>query len=361
MTSVRCARWDGVGRGFTTVAAPLPDEVRDGEVLVRVDLATICGSDRHTVAGRRPSPTPVLLGHEQVGTVVGLGPNPPVCVDGSRLEVGARVIWSVAAACGRCPRCARVLPQKCHSLRKYGHEPWAPGDPLRGGFATHCLLWPGTAIAGIPDDVPDEVAAPGSCATATVAAALRVARVDLAGARVLVAGAGMLGLTATAMAAAAGAEVTVSARPTARREHASDLGAVEVRGPDEDGDPEFDLAIETSGAPSGVATCLKSLTVAGTAVLTGSVTPGPEVPLDPQVLVRGLHTVTGVHNYEPADLRTAADFLAAAHGSVPLAELAAPCVGLDGLDAVFGAHQPDGTTRRAVDPHRSGLVPSSTS
>lgn len=86
------------------------------------------------------------------------------------------------------------------------------------------------------------------------------------------------------------------------------------------------------------------------------------MPLDPQVLVRGLRTVTGVHNYEPADLRTAAEFLAAAHGTVPLGELAAPCVGLDGLDAVFGAstHQPDGTTRRAVDPHRGGLVPSST-
>ncbi len=48
----------------------LPDELQPGEVLVQISLATICGSDLHTVDGRRSAPTPCVLGHEAVGHVV---------------------------------------------------------------------------------------------------------------------------------------------------------------------------------------------------------------------------------------------------------------------------------------------------
>lgn len=345
------ARWDGAG--FSTVTVELPETLGLGEVLVRVELATICGSDRHSVAGRRPSPTPVVLGHEQVGTVVAVGPNAPTCVDGAEVRPGMRVLWSVTASCGDCLRCRGDVPQKCVSVRKYGHERWGPGTTLSGGFATHCLLWPGTSIARVPDEVPDEVASPGSCATATVAAALRAARTGLQGARVLVTGAGMLGLTAAAMAAWSGAVVTVSARPSARRRRASAFGASEVVEPGEQ--PRgIDLAVETSGAASGVATCLASLEVGGTAVLTGSVTPGSTVPLDPQGLIRGLHSVTGIHNYRAEDLRAAVDFLAATHRVYPFAELVTGRFDLDDLDAAFGHDTPDeGAARQAVVAQRS--------
>ena len=44
-----------------------------GDVLVRVRLATVCGSDRHTVSGRRDQPCPSILGHEAVGEIVAVG------------------------------------------------------------------------------------------------------------------------------------------------------------------------------------------------------------------------------------------------------------------------------------------------
>ncbi|MFF5084613.1 zinc-binding dehydrogenase [Actinoplanes sp. NPDC000266] len=325
-------------------SAPLPAEPAAGEVLVRVDLATVCGSDLHTVAGHRSSPAPGVLGHEQVGTVVAAG-------DGASVRAGERIAWSVTASCGRCARCRRGIPQKCFELRKYGHEPLDEKRPLTGGFASHCLLWPGTTVVKVPDDVPDEVAAPAGCATATVAAAVRAGGSVGAGDRVLVTGAGMLGLTATAMLARRGAHVITADPDPARREQARQFGAAEIADGTEEIDG-IDLAVELSGATTAVRTALDSLTIGGTLVLAGTVSPGPAVPLDPERTVRRLLTVTGVHNYTPADLRTAVDFLAGSHHTYPFATLVSAPYPLHRLDEAFT--NAGSAARHSIAPARSG-------
>ncbi|GAA5173412.1 alcohol dehydrogenase catalytic domain-containing protein [Pseudonocardia eucalypti] len=350
LIGARYARWDGVGRPLTVITTRTSATPGVGEALVRVDLATICGSDLHTVLGRRPSPAPGVLGHEQVGTVLAVGPGePPRCVDGSPVVPGMRVVWSVTVSCGSCARCGRGMPQKCLSLRKYGHQPLDPRRPLTGGFATHVVLLPGTAIVQVPSGLPDVVAAPAACATATVAAVLRAGRTELAGARVLVTGAGMLGLTAVAMASLAGAHVLVVDPDPARRERAHAFGASSVSG-GELPDGGVDLAVELSGKTDAVQLALDSLDVGGTLVLAGSVTPGPPVNLDPERVVRGLHTVVGVHNYRPEDLLTAVDFLVAHHDRYPFAELVAGRYGLAELDDAFGVARGGGAARQAVVP-----------
>lgn len=348
MVPVRYARWDGVGRPFEVVADATPRVPGRGEVLVRVDLATVCGSDLHTVGGARPSPAPAVLGHEQVGTVLGVGEGGARCVDGTAVAPGMRVVWSVTASCGTCDRCARGLAHKCRRLRKYGHEPLLHSAPLTGGFATHCVILPGTAVVAVPDGLPDAVAAPASCATATAAAALAAAG-PLAGRQVLVTGAGMLGLTAVAMAGTEGALVVVSDPDPVRREQALAFGAAAVY----EGPPpaqEVDVALEFSGQAVAVQVCLDALAVGGTAVLVGSVAPGEPVTLSPERLVRGLHTVIGVHNYRPADLVTAVGFLTAHHKAFPFAELVGSAYALDHVGAAVDA------ARRAVVP-RQALAP----
>lgn len=347
--TARYARWDGTGEPFRLVDTALPERPGPGEVLVRVDLATVCGSDLHTTRGHRSSPVPGVLGHEQVGRVVAVGATGPRHIDGAPVRVGDRIVWSVAASCGRCRRCRRGLPQKCTDLLKYGHEPLDEAHPLTGGFATHCVLAPGTATTVVPGAVPDLVAAPASCATATVAAVLDAAGRLGPGDRVLVTGAGMLGVTAVAMAARAGAEV-VAADPYAdRRERALRFGATAaVEIPDA---AAFDVALELSGAAPAVRTCLDSLDVGGTAVLAGSVSPGPAVALDPERTVRGLHTVVGVHNYAPRHLAAAVEFLAAEHIRFPFAELVGGPWPLEALDAAFAAAgAPGAAPRQAVRP-----------
>ncbi|MFC7344844.1 zinc-binding dehydrogenase [Saccharopolyspora griseoalba] len=348
--TARCARWEGVGEPFTVVEVPLPGSLAPGEVLVEVELATVCGSDLHTTTGGRPAPAPSVLGHEQVGRVLAVGPgDPPDHLGGAPVEPGTRVVWSVAASCWSCARCRAGMPQKCLQLRKYGHERWTEEHPLRGGFATHCVLMPGTAIASVPEAIPAEVAAPASCATATVAAAIEAAGPIGPDTRALVSGAGMLGLTAVAMLDAAGARVVAVDPDPLRREQAARFGAAESSAPGS-AIGEVDVALELSGAPRAVQSCVDSLTVGGTAVLAGSVSPGPGARLDPERLVRGLHRVVGVHNYHPRHLRAAVDFLAEHHRTRPFAELVGGRHGLDDLETAFSAARLGTSPRQALAP-----------
>ena len=117
------------------------------------------------------------------------------------------MVWSVAAACGKCFYCTHDLPQKCTDLFKYGHSALTASHGPAGGLATHCHLRPGTALVTVPPELPDEAAAPAMCATATAAAAMRAGGEIGPGGVVLLFGLGLLGLTACAMASVAGMTV----------------------------------------------------------------------------------------------------------------------------------------------------------
>jgi len=324
MGSARAVVFRGPGQPLELVEVGLP-EVGTGEVLVRVDFRTLCGSDLHTYRGQRAAPVPIVLGHEAIGTVIAAGKD-------AGIHEGARVTWSVAASCGSCFFCSHELPQKCEHLFKYGHEKMGDEHPLSGGLATHCHLAPGTTVVEIPSGLPDEVACPANCATATVAAALRAAG-DISGAVVLILGAGMLGLTAAAMCRAGGARAVIVSEPDARRRTlAASFGATSTAGAvDSDELRELlaertdgrgaDLALEVSGAASAVSDSLEQIRIGGTSVLVGSVFPAPPVPFEAERIVRRNLTLRGVHNYAPVDLREAVSFLVANHEKFPFAEL----------------------------------------
>lgn len=301
--------WTG-GQDFETLELPAP-EPAPGEALATIDLATVCGSDMHTVSGRRPGPFPGILGHEAVGTVVATGYDGVRDFRGRKLAAGDRVIWSVTVACGDCDRCAAGLTAKCRTLLKTGHEPLDGGWGLSGGYASHIHLPRGITLVSVPDGISDAAAAPSACATATVMAVMEAAG-PLRGRRVLVSGAGMLGIAACAVARSRGAEsVEVRDLNPERLALAREFGATRTRGAGEGhGDAVFDVAVELSGAQPAVTTALEALDTGGRLVLAGSVSPGPAVAVDPERMVRSLLTVTGVHNYEPAHLQQAMDFLA---------------------------------------------------
>ncbi|CAM5410718.1 alcohol dehydrogenase OS=Leifsonia shinshuensis OX=150026 GN=HNR13_000729 PE=3 SV=1 [Leifsonia shinshuensis] len=356
--------WQGVGHLHEAVAVP-GVRLAPGDALVEVELATVCGSDVHTVLGHRPAPTPLVLGHEQVGRVVALGRGGAKTTDGRRVSLGERVVWSVAVPCGRCARCRRGLPQRCVSLQKYGHERMRRGWELSGGFATHTHLLDGTAIVAVPEELPAEVLAPASCSTATVAAALEAAAaiVPLDGALVLITGAGMLGLTAAAMATEAGAKVVVSDPDPERREAARLFGAAAVADPRAAPESRAGLAaalakaggrasaptiaLEFSGSPSALRSLLTAVDIGGVLVLAGSVSDGPELSVVPEQLVRRLLTIRGVHNYAPRHLEQAVRFLAEAGTKYPFAEQVGAVFPLAEVDAALAA---TGSPRVAVRP-----------
>ena len=291
-----------------------------GEMLVRVRCCTICGSDLHTIRGSRSAAGPTVLGHEIVGEIAALLDDSEVSdLEGTSLHIGDRVVWALVAACGGCPRCAAGFSQKCERLFKYGHEPtsrWV----FSGGFAEFCHLTAETAIVRVPDTVPDNVASPASCATATSAAAVRVAG-GCRGKAVCIHGAGMLGLTSAAMARAQGAiEVIVCDTSAERLALAQQFGATRLVHVDADPGTRFsiagrsedvaDVVFDMSGAVSAIENSIDILKVGGRLVLVGSVFPTRPAKMLPEHIVRKLLRIEGVHNYLPRDLVTAMQFLA---------------------------------------------------
>ncbi len=325
------------------VEADQPLELREFEVpplgpeeaLVRVTCSTICGSDVHTMTGARDVATPSVLGHEIVGVVAAVGEPAPTGLDGDPLRPGCRVTWAICVACGECDRCQRGLTQKCRHTVKYGHALADEGSDLTGGWAEYVRLLPGTSVLEVPPALADEVVCPANCATATVAAAFEKSGC-VTGRRVLVSGAGMLGLTAAAFAKWKRAErVVVCDTLGDRLERARAFGAnatvlwhedpeeFDSRLADASGNEsgEFDVIIEASGAPSAIEASLRHVAVGGHVVLVGSVFPSRHVQLDPEQLVRRLASIVGIHNYTDDDLRTALQFLAACHDEFPFADL----------------------------------------
>jgi len=182
-----------------------------GEVIVRVRNCGICGSDLHYFTGafRLPSVCP---GHEISGEVAAVG-------SGVATQVGERVAMEPRSVCGQCWCCRTGNVQICAAARFLG-------DASHGGFAEYVRI-PEYALVPVPPSVDFDVAALAEPMAVAVHAA-RVAQVAL-GDRVVVLGAGTIGLLAVVAARAAGAgEVWCTARHPHQRAAAECVGATRV-------------------------------------------------------------------------------------------------------------------------------------
>lgn len=334
--SCRVVVFSEVGKPMELREVPIP-KLQDQEVLVRVTCCTVCGSDLHTFHGRRSGPTPSVLGHEIIGVIDQIS-GAVEDAEGKPLRVGDRVTWSVAASCGCCSRCEVGIPQKCETLFKYGHADFTESEPLGGGLAEYCLLRSGTAIVPLPPDLADEILCPANCATATSMAAIRAGG-PVRGQRVLIYGAGMLGLTTSAIAASMdAASITVLDLDESRLATAKQFGATSVgqtRSTDGLESSEFDLIFEMSGSSSAVEEAILAASIGGSVVLVGSVFPSPPVSVDPERVVRYLLSIHGVHNYAPQDLVAAVAFLTNHGERFPFAQLVTEVLALEQANDAF--------------------------
>ncbi|WP_261165007.1 alcohol dehydrogenase catalytic domain-containing protein [Microbacterium sp. Marseille-Q6965] len=315
------------------LALPQPGQ---GELLVAVDLATVCASDRTT-----PTSGPArVLGHEGIGRVIAAGPGAPA-------GVKDRVVWAPTVSCGRCDRCRGGRTSACRMLRRFGEEPVDGGWPLSGSFSAHLLLPRGAAVARVPDVLCDAVAASAGCAAATVMAALDVVG-PMRGARVLVGGAGMLGLTAAAVATDRGASTVVAVDPDAsRRAMARAFGATEAVAPGA-ALPDVDIAIVFRMSP---APAFDALAIGGTLALVGARAAAEPLTLDTARLVERRLSVAGVLGAEPRHLTEAVAYLAEARDRWPWEQLVSPAVPLSYLPTLLTQPAPV-APRAAVQPRR---------
>jgi len=242
---------DAGARGLELLDVERP-EPGDGDLLLRVEVAGICGSDMPLYRGEAPwLRTPRIPGHEWAGVVEKTGEN----VVG--FDAGDRVTAEVLVACGGCPYCLAGRRNLCTRAQGVGFS-------RDGAFAEYILLPAGSHVHHVPDGV-DLVEVAG--AEPAAVALHGMSRTELrAGDLVAVVGPGTIGMYALQAALLRGAGVVVvgAGGDENRLELASNLGAAKTINA-EKGDPRealdafsggagADLVIESSGSPAGVAT-----------------------------------------------------------------------------------------------------------
>jgi L-idonate 5-dehydrogenase len=173
-------------------------EIGPGQVLVRVGVGGICGSDLHYFHhggfGTVRIKEPMVLGHEVAGTVVA------VAADVTRVTIGDRVVVNPSRPCGACRYCLEGLPNQCLDMRFYGSAMRSPH--VQGAFR-NLLLCEATQCETVADHVPLRLAALAEPFSVGLHAVARAG--SLLGKRVLVSGCGPIGVLAIAAARAHGA------------------------------------------------------------------------------------------------------------------------------------------------------------
>lgn len=270
------------------VERPVP-ALLDDEVLVQVGAVGICGSDVHYWKEGRIGDfvvrQPIILGHEAGGTIVAVGR------DVSPLRVDQRVGIEPQRACRTCAQCKAGRYNLCPAMEFYATP------PIDGAFCEYVKIQADFAHP-VPDSVTDEAAAllePLSVGITT----MRKAGV-VPGSRVLIAGAGPIGIIAAQTARAFGAsEVIVSDPVAARRDLASTFGATSVFDPVADdilaAHFEVDAFIDAAGVAAAVVGGIRNVRAAGRVVLVGM--GADEIALPIPVIQNRELIVTGIFRY----------------------------------------------------------------
>ncbi|QRY31532.1 L-idonate 5-dehydrogenase [Variovorax sp. PDNC026] len=179
-------------------------EIGPGQVLVKVGMGGICGSDLHYFHnggfGTVRIKEPMVLGHEVAGTVVAVAPGV------ESVRIGDKVAVNPSRPCGACKFCLEGLPNQCLDMRFYGSAMRTPH--VQGAFR-NMLLCEATQCVKVADHVPLRLAALAEPFSVGLHGVSRAG--PLLGKRVLVSGCGPIGVLAIAAARAHGAaEITAT-------------------------------------------------------------------------------------------------------------------------------------------------------
>lgn len=324
------------GLVFHGVGQPLQLETLDdptpsaGEVVIKVGRCGICGTDlhrtEHNIWTARP---PVVLGHEFAGEIVAVGK------DVTGLQAGMRVTALPYIGCGKCRACLDGSPHHCPSNLNAGTE------ALNGGFAEYVKVGAGSCVP-----LPSALTISDGALVEPLAVGLHgVKRGKVQpGDRVLVIGAGPIGLAAAYWARLAGAShVAVSAPSNRRQAIAEGMGATSFIVAQDDatlahaaaealGGPP-DVVLECVGLPGMIQRSLACVKTGGRVVVLGVC-----IHQDHFHPLTGLAREADIHFsvvYDVAEFQTCVDALDAGH--VSPRSMITDSVGLSEAPAAFEA------------------------
>ncbi|NMH96279.1 NAD(P)-dependent alcohol dehydrogenase [Pseudonocardia acidicola] len=308
-----------------------------GEVLVRITAVGMCGSDVHYYEHGRLGDfvveQPLVLGHEPAGEVVGLGSGV------TRVGLGRRVSIEPGRPCFTCTQCLAGRHNLCPDMRFFATP------PVDGALCEYVAVHEAFAHP-VPDALSDDAAALLEPLSVGVWAARKGGVAP--GSRVLVNGAGPIGLVAVQVAIACGAaEVVVADVNPVRLVLAGRLGAtgsIDVTAtPVGQTGYQPDVLLECSGNPQATRAALGGVAPGGRAVLVGS--GSDDIPLPLSALQRREIELVGTFRY--ANTWPTAIALASS-GRIDLDALVTGHFGLDDAELALTAAARDAGAVKAV-------------
>jgi (R,R)-butanediol dehydrogenase/meso-butanediol dehydrogenase/diacetyl reductase len=295
------------------VADPMPGP---GELILKVAACGICGSDLKL----RPSMPPgLVMGHEFCGEIVATGAGTD-----AQWREGQHVTALPIIGCGRCLACVAGEPAHCEQVDLVGVGGSA------GAFAEYVRVHERETV-----ELPESIRPSLGALVEPLAVGLHaVERAHIrAGDRVLVVGAGPVGLSVIVWAAQSGArELVVSDPSAARRAAAEQFGATRTVDPDtEPLEQRYDVVIECVGLPGMTDVCVRAANRHGHVVIAGVCTkPDPYVPI--MAVVKEL-TMDFVVYYTRREFFSVVDALA--QGAINAQPFVTKRVGLQGANDAF--------------------------
>jgi threonine dehydrogenase-like Zn-dependent dehydrogenase len=239
-------------------------ETKTDDVLIKVNMVSICGGDPHTYKGlsHLPHSFPVIMGHEMVGWVEEIGEDAAGLYG---IKRGDYVTVEPYIQCGKCRYCQTGQYSICTTKRCYG-VPTTASPAVPGAYATYMHVLPGSKIHKIADGVPPEAA----CLSSVIGNGVRWSRtkgkVGIFNTVVII-GTGAQGLSTLIAAKVAGAYpiiITGLSRDYKRFELAREFGADYIINAEQEdvaarvrkitNGEMADVAIETSGSAEGMRT-----------------------------------------------------------------------------------------------------------
>jgi L-iditol 2-dehydrogenase len=293
------------GRPLEVRELPVPDP-EPGALVVRVEVATICGTDVHLWQGDLAGTgveLPVVPGHEAVGRVIAIGDGADRDSLGVPLREGDRIVWT-HGPCGHCKACTVLKrPTLCRN-RKVGMNHNCERFPFMAGtFAEYSYVWPEAGRIVVPDEVPSEWASASSCPLRTAVGIVETAGQIHPTDVVVVQGAGPLGLfTAALVSLQHPRELVVIGGPAERLRVAAAWGATASLNLSEFADADArsaavseltngdgaDVVLECSGVPAAFGEGL-SMAAAGARVVVAGIVGATAATVPAHLItVRGL-------------------------------------------------------------------------
>jgi L-iditol 2-dehydrogenase len=311
--------------------------ISDGEVLLRVHAAGICGTDVRIMKGGKKVAAPIIIGHEMAGDVAAVGSGV------TDVKVGDRVTVEPVIPCGHCALCLMGRRNICLTRPTIGYE-------YDGAFAQYVRI-PATAVAAgnivpLPDGLSYEEAAIAEPLAACVNGIDR-SNIQL-GDTVLVLGAGPIGLVHLQLSRASGAtRVFVSEPDAERRKTALEFGADEVVDPlNEDlvakakgwtNGLGADVVIVASGVPAAMERGMRAVRKGGTFNIFAGSPPNSTFACDPNLVHYSELMVTGSSGHTAAHVRRALSLISS--GVLDAKRLITHRFQLDQIGEALGARQ----------------------